>query len=1046
MASFVGSMFGAGSASSAGNNGTGANRGQNTSAPPRVQQHPWPFNRTLDNPSRRYRPTRHETPDPFRHRHGSGARTDPQPSSNRSATPAAATPRDRSRERQPSEAPGLSALAARQNERDQEQMSIKISEMSAAITVLQERDRLHHSRLGKLEDTVKDLEQRSKAALTAAEASHKELEKKTREAFDKAAVEYAKAADMNARFKILELELSQLWEKLRDGQSGEGDVPQDRQEPRHGNSTFGAPAGQSDPWWPDPRSPHANVGDASQQAIPSTPPQSNWTAGQQAQQAQMGNQSQQGSPFRAFNIGTQQATQSSSPVMTGYQARDPLAAAKASAGFRMTQPTMVQDTMAQPTSWGGFQHQQGMQHGFHQQAADPWTRYQGPAHSNPVQATPASWNNPNVSVPQHAKQYMGNQEQMDRKNESLRAFNGSPETFKAWAQHMIDHMARVHPAWRPALEWMAQTDENLEFARLNNEVLGPYAEPAHELAVKFEQVLVDWIPESLYQRRTQLCGGPEERNNGFIMWRRLHSDNVGSEVHIANAGIDCLREYGRCTRMSDLMGHLDGWKDLMTSYGQELDGAPSYVRSMYLDIIPKELKTEISKEPSLEGADWKRLDQWVRRRCMVLQTEKLADINRRVLQKEFTGRIHALQEASDDDEKTPPPQIVPQQIAEITATLKGLQNSIAAIQRRPTRSNSNSRSKTPPRGRSTSRGRPERRQRSSSGGKRLIDWGKKCYHCGKDDHTRNNCRDFQKMMENANKGNLDKKTWKVPPGYESAIAKARKAAKATEATTKGGKMNAITSGEDTGSEDEDFDKMSMAGRFSIAALRPVNSGSINSINKFAALDQPPQEYSDDAIKSLNCWAAKVRRESEVKQSQAIKKAKSKNSQRTNHEIEKVESMTEVFKRQPKSNGTDIKIPEQTRNIQHPVMVRNEKDLIKVAGRIAALPSSRKGVAKAYKKISDVDVAEDEMLAMVDSGSFIHAIDAENCLPGHNIEWFSEAESKKGIAETACGGLLKRLGMVRCKGTVDGHNVEIQWNHMRVKCPILSVLRLTQEGN
>ena len=114
MASFVGSMFGtsAGASAGTGNSATHANRGQNTSAPPRVQQHPWPFNRTLDSPSRRYRPTRHETPDPLRHRHGSGARTDPQPSSNRSATPATATPRDRSRERQASEAPGLSALAA----------------------------------------------------------------------------------------------------------------------------------------------------------------------------------------------------------------------------------------------------------------------------------------------------------------------------------------------------------------------------------------------------------------------------------------------------------------------------------------------------------------------------------------------------------------------------------------------------------------------------------------------------------------------------------------------------------------------------------------------------------------------------------------------------------------------------------------------------------------------------------------------------------------------------------------------------------------------
>ena len=104
------------------------------------------------------------------------------------------------------------------------------------------------------------------------------------------------------------------------------------------------------------------------------------------------------------------------------------------------------------------------------------------------------------------------------------------------------------------------------------------------------------------------------------------------------------------------------------------------------------------------------------------------------------------------------------------------------------------------------------------------------------------------------------------------------------------------------------------------------------------------------------------------------------------------------------------------------------------------------MAKAFKKISHVDVDEDEMLAIVDSGSFIHAIDDENHLPGHPIEWFSDEESRKGAAETACGGILRRLGLVRCRGTVDGNNVEIQWNHMRVKCTILSVLRLTKEGN
>ena len=202
---------------------------------------------------------------------------------------------------------------------------------------------------------------------------------------------------------------------------------------------------------------------------------------------------------------------------------------------------------------------------------------------------------------------MGNQEKMDYKSESLKRFSGSPEGFKTWADRIIDHMGKVHPQWRGVLLWLARTDDDLSLRTLRHKTLGPFDEPADDLAIKFEQVLVDWLPESLYSRRGQLSGGPGEENNGFIMWRRLHHDNIGLEMHIANAGVDCLREYGRCQKMENLLSHLDGWRDLFQQYGSELEGAPNYVRSMYLDILPKELRTEISKEDRLEFANWKTI-------------------------------------------------------------------------------------------------------------------------------------------------------------------------------------------------------------------------------------------------------------------------------------------------------------------------------------------------------------------------------------------------------------------------------------------------------
>ena len=84
--------------------------------------------------------------------------------------------------------------------------------------------------------------------------------------------------------------------------------------------------------------------------------------------------------------------------------------------------------------------------------------------------------------------------------------------------------------------------------------------------------------------------------------------------------------------------------------------------------------------------------------------------------------------------------------------------------------------------------------------------------------------------------------------------------------------------------------------------------------------------------------------------------------------------------------------------------------------------------------------------MIYSGADIHAMDAETELPNHEMSWHSAEEQQRGIAETACGGILKRLGKVNTVGKVGDIGVDITWNHMKVKCPILSVLRLAKEGH
>ena len=125
-------------------------------------------------------------------------------------------------------------------------------------------------------------------------------------------------------------------------------------------------------------------------------------------------------------------------------------------------------------------------------------------------------------------------------------------------------------------------------------------------------------------------------------------------------------------------------------------------------------------------------------------------------------------------------------------------------------------------------------------------------------------------MEEANKGNLDRKSWKPPKGYESAIGKARNAAKAKEASKKnGGKMNLLVEdGDDTASESE----FSQTGDFRIIqavrnrAFIPVSRGArMNAaistqraapVCTFTGLDDQ-QDYDPQTLAALNNWSVKV---------------------------------------------------------------------------------------------------------------------------------------------------------------------------------------------
>jgi hypothetical protein len=127
-----------------------------------------------------------------------------------------------------------------------------------------------------------------------------------------------------------------------------------------------------------------------------------------------------------------------------------------------------------------------------------------------------------------------------------------------------------------------------------------------------------------------------------------------------------------------------------------------------------------------------------------------------------------------------------------------------------------------------------------------------------------------------------------------------------------------------------------------------------------------------------------------------------------------------------------------------VVVHSEKELEKASHLIAPLPTDPKGISKLAKKFDGhIKLAHDEKLVMVDSGSFCHAIDAEVELPEHELIQLSKNEGK-GDGESACGSIMRRLGKVKTQGSVEGVSLNVLWNSMKVKVPILSVRRLVRD--
>ena len=62
-----------------------------------------------------------------------------------------------------------------------------------------------------------------------------------------------------------------------------------------------------------------------------------------------------------------------------------------------------------------------------------------------------------------------------------------------------------------------------------------------------EAFIVEWLSDSLYRKRTQLCGG--QKDNGLEMCRYLYNEYPGVSDAVRLGGARSLQEWTRCTKI-----------------------------------------------------------------------------------------------------------------------------------------------------------------------------------------------------------------------------------------------------------------------------------------------------------------------------------------------------------------------------------------------------------------------------------------------------------------------------------------------------------------
>ena len=568
-------------------------------------------------------------------------------------------------------------------------------------------------------------------------------------------------------------------------------------------------------------------------------------------------------------------------------------------------------------------------------------------------------------------------------NDSLRKFDGDSSKYKMWNSRLKDHLARSNGDWKHVLCSLETAEFPITREWLSSSHI--HGNSAWDLSTKLETFISTWVSDSLYGRRVQMAGGKAQEGNGFEIWRQLYHEHHGGANAVQLGGMRRLQEWPKCTSIGNLNQHLDAWLECLETHNQELLAAPNVLRTMILGVIPTEYEDEILVRP--EVITHRDIILFCKNRTTYKRQKALAEITRRSTQ----GRINHLAEDREEvmEEST---QVMPTWASAIVNSIAKLNSSVP-----PPAAHSAAR---PPRvaGDDIAAVQQQVRKPMANGRKafNLKFRFSGCWHCGEEGHSRKEnparqikgCPKFETLKK--------KNDGRPPAGYKGAYEKARDAA--WEKFRAAGPKRIVNHLEDT---DDDDDSDLCYDDDTMFALRSTTAPSPKTFvhrNPFEDLDDDEAEMSDDLIDHFSKWA----------------KVKAKRQSHKHIQVSSLQDLDEHIALNPKvfatSNLNTKKLQQSMRNMPR-----------------------------------GLDLKEDEVLALVDTGSSIHAADADVHFPAYSSKVRQSSHKKSAGATTAGGHRLENLGRFNVSADADGQTVRIPFNHMKVKLPILSVRQMMSKG-